>query len=333
MTHTFLFQHEVREHGYPKVRDTSGEGPVCPLTGSKSIQLLEEFPTTLLVDCYQRNLGIDVTPEFVGVKRLQLCRCLDSHLVFFFPAVTGSSQFYKQLQNYIWYYPAEKFEYHRAANWIQAGNRVLDIGCGAAQFARYIPHTSYQGLEVNLWSESSSLPTEQRILSENVTCYAMTNAGTYDAVCAFQVLEHLSNPRTFLTAALACLKPEGILILGVPSADSYITHIPNFVLNAPPHHVTWWTDDALYHLADRFDLSILDLAHAPVEVWETRLYWMQRIISMFSSQTSSLFTESPCSRLLNMAAYMVAKYLQIHCQPPVKAHGASMVLIARKKGR
>ena len=40
----------------------------------------------------------------------------------------------------------------------------------------------------------------------------------------------------------------------VPSRDSAITEIPNFVLNAPPHHLSWWNEDALRVLADRLDL-------------------------------------------------------------------------------
>lgn len=330
MSDTLLLEHQVRGHEFPEVQGTHDGGPACPLTGSQHIQVLEEVPTSLLVDCYHQNLGINVASEFRGVERLQLCRCLDSHVIFFYPAVTGSSKFYERLQNFDWYYPAAKFEYQRAATWIKTGDRVLDIGCGAAQFANYIPDASYHGLEPHCVSGGHSIPMETKILSEKVSWHAITYSQTYDVVCAFQVLEHIGDPRTFLAAALACLKPDGLLILGVPSAESYITRIPNFVLNAPPHHITWWTNEALCHLADQFQLSILDLAHAPVESWETRLYWMQRITSMFSLHTSSHFTPSRNPRLINLAAYMVAGYLQRHVKPPVDAQGSSMVMIAKK---
>ena len=206
----------------------------------------------------------------------------------------------------------------------------MEIGCGAGQFAITIPDASYTGLEPNFVSEAHSKDMGTRILSEEVIWHAMTYSQTYDVVCAFQVLEHIGDPETFLTAALACLKPDGLLILGVPSAESYITRIPNFVLNAPPHHITWWNNEALCHLADQFQLSILELAYAPVEPWETRLYWMQRISGLFSLQASSHFTESTSRRLLNMAAYMVAGYIHTRAKPPLEAQGASVVMIARK---
>jgi SAM-dependent methyltransferase len=292
--------------------------------------VLEDFPTSLLVNCYQRDLGINVTSEFMGVQSMQLCRCLESNLIFFYPFVTGITEFYKQLRAFDWYSPKEKFEYKRAADWIKPGDRVLEIGCGAGQFAIFIPDASYTGLEPNIVAGPKSNNMGTRILSEKVTGHAMSYSQTYDVVCAFQVLEHIGDPRTFLTAALACLKPDGLLILAVPSAESYITRIPNFVLNAPPHHITWWTDEALCYLADQFQLSILDLAHAPVESWETRLYWMQRISGMFSLQASSHFTESTSTRLLNMAAYVFAGYIHTRAKPPAEAQGASVVMIARK---
>jgi SAM-dependent methyltransferase len=330
MSETQLLEHQIQGQQSQKAPGTHEEGPVCPLTGSRRIQVLEEFPTSLLVDDYQRDLGINVASEFRGIERLQLCRSPDSQLTFFYPAVTGSSIFYTSLQGFDWYYPASKFEYQRAASWIKPGDRVLDIGCGAAQFADYIPDASYLGLEPHRMSGTNSMPMGSPVLSENVTWHAMTHSQTYDVVCALQVLEHIGDPRTFLTAALTCLKPEGLLIIGVPSADSYITKIPNFVLNAPPHHLTWWTDEALCHLADQFQLSILEMTHALVESWETRLYWMQRITSLFSLHTSSHFTSSPSRRLLNLVAYLVAGYLQRHVKPPVNARGSSMVMIAKK---
>ncbi len=143
----------------------------------------------------------------------------------------------------------------------------------------------------------------------------------------------MGNPKAFLVSALACLKPDGHLILGVPSGDSYITKIPNFVLNAPPHHNTWWTDRALCHLANQFQLSILDLAHAPLESWEIRLYWMQRIINMFSPHEGSHFTASSSRRFLNRVAYWLAGYFQANVKPKRDARGSSVVMIAKKSPR
>ena len=321
---------QVRRHDHDNERGKPESGPICPLTRSRHVEVLEEFPASLLIKCYQRDLGINIASEFKGVTKLQLCHCLNSDLTFFHPTLPGSSEFYRKLQSFDWYYPEAKFEYARASTWIQPGHHILDIGCGAAQLARKVPLASYTGLEPNNLSTKSEALAGVNILSETITDHARSYTQTYDAVCAFQVLEHVADPREFLTDALACLKPGGILILGVPSAESYVTRIANFMLNAPPHHVTWWTDQALHYLADQFHLTILDVAHAPVEPWESRLYWMHRISRRLMPQSTAHFTESTHRQLLNILAYIAAGLIPSFVQPPASAHGSSVVMAAMK---
>lgn len=42
---------------------------------------------------------------------------------------------------------------------------------------------------------------------------------TFDLICLFHVLEHIVDPREFLTNCLACLTPQGRMIIEVPSLD------------------------------------------------------------------------------------------------------------------
>ncbi len=307
------------------------ERVICPLTGSTNTQLLETFPTSLLIESYQRDLGLDVSSEFQGVKNLQLWQCLDSDLIFFYPIITGSVEFYSQLQHFDWYFPEEKFEYAHATTWIQPDHHVLDIGCGNGQFRQKIHPASYTGLDPYDRATDNEEHIDSNILSESIAEHALKHSQVYDAVCAFQVLEHIGDPREFLAAALECLKPDGLLILGVPSAESYVTNIPNFVLNAPPHHVTWWTDQSLHALGKQFQLTVLDITHAPVESWETRLYWMKRLAKIFLPESEPHFTTLFSRQLCNITAYLGAGIISQLAKPPTSAQGSTVIMIAQKK--
>jgi SAM-dependent methyltransferase len=84
-------------------------------------------------------------------------------------------------------------------------------------------------------------------------------------VCAFQVLEHVPDPRAFLASCVYCLKPGGRLILSVPAEDSFTGLVPNNCLNLPPHHLTRWSDKALLALREEFNLHDLQLIPLPLE--------------------------------------------------------------------
>ena len=295
------------------------------------VKVLEEIPASLIIDIYRRDLNIDITQEFQGIERLSLCRSVHSDVIFFSPAIVGSPRFYQALRAFGWYYPSDKFEYDRAASWIRPGDRVLDIGCGNGYFSQYITDVTYTGLEPEFVSSGSTNHPPLTIFAEEVTEHALTHYAAYDAVCAFQVLEHVTGLRNFISAALTCLKPGGLLILGVPSAESYVSQLVNFTLNAPPHHVTWWTDQALRTVASQFSLELLSLEHAPVESWERRLYWMQRIATTLMPPSAQRFTTLVRQRLVNIGAYLTAGVLTLTHVPPVSARGASVVFIARKR--
>ena len=136
---------------------------------------------------------------------------------------------------------------------------------------RYIPDNPYQGLETPDADKSKN----PAIAYEALADHAQHNPEHYDVVCAFQVLEHVTDPVAFINTAKACLKPGGLLIIGLPNYDSYLQHLVNFTLNAPPHHISWWQTETLRELGRQCHLNTLDIDKAPLEHWESRLYWMQ----------------------------------------------------------
>ena len=93
-------------------------------------------------------------------------------------------------------------------------------------------------------SVTDRVGTQPDIRNETISQHAVSHPEEYDVVCAFHAIEHVTDPLGFARLP-TCMRPGGRLCVVVPSRDSAITEIPNFVLNAPPHHLSWWNEDAL----------------------------------------------------------------------------------------
>ena len=68
-------------------------------------------------------------------------------------------------------------------------------------------------------------------------------------------MEHVPAVGQFLRQCLACLRPEGKLIVSVPSHDGFMGSELNSILDLPPHHITQWSDRCMAAVASVFELK------------------------------------------------------------------------------
>ena len=284
-----------------------------------------------LVASWRRDFGIDVGAVFAGVSSLRLCRDRETARVYFDPPVTGPQSFYGQLRGFAWYQPASKEEHRAAGALIGPDDRVLDIGAGSGAFAEWVGEAAYMGLEVDprgiAQARSSGRDVCSRSLAETADAVTSGALQSFTVVTAFQVLEHVPDPDAFVAAALRCLAPRGRLILGVPDAESYLSSLPDFVLNAPPHHLTWWDRASLGRLLQRHGVQAPETRHFPVEPWERRLWWMARVTRLLTHGAGPRFGAS--LRGLKVAAWLASGALQV-IRPPARARGATLLAVCRK---
>ncbi len=298
---------------------------------SSGPEILETIAAADLLAAWRRDFGIDVGPLFDGVETLRLCRDPATLRIYFDPPIAGTPAFYGQLHSFDWYRPVAKAEHRFASGCIGPADRVLDIGAGEGAFADFVAGADYKGLEFD-----SGSVRQGRLLGRDLSdqppsrLAAEIDTGRepgFTVVTAFQVLEHLAEPDDFLVTALRCLAPGGRLILGLPDAESYLSALPDFVLNAPPHHLTWWSDAALGRLLRRQGLRDIEFRRFPVEPWERRLWWMARTARFIGGGQGPRFGRS--LRRRKACSWLAAGLLQA-IAPPADARGATLVAVARK---
>ena len=69
--------------------------------------------------------------------------------------------------------------------------------------------------------------------AETLSAHLAERAGYYDAVCCFEVIEHVRDPRRLFAEMVLAAKPNGLLCVGVPHVPSALTRIPNYLDRRP----------------------------------------------------------------------------------------------------
>jgi SAM-dependent methyltransferase len=247
--------------------------PLCPITGLPARRRIQQVSGALLIALWRASFGVSTERQLRDVKRFGLWES-PCGLAFFHPMIVGDEQFYRDFYGRLgedgpWRKALlPRSDFARVGALIAPGEKVLDVGCGSARFARHVEEAVYVGLEHNLTATSAD------VRSETVAQHAATHPGAYDVVCSFHVAEHTSEPADFVSDMVRCLRPGGRLFLAVPSWRSALTDIPNFAPNGPPHHLSWWSSRALEALAKRVGLIVENIEVLRPSPDLSIIYWM-----------------------------------------------------------
>jgi 2-polyprenyl-3-methyl-5-hydroxy-6-metoxy-1,4-benzoquinol methylase len=306
----------------------------CPLCHSNETQLVEQLPAQQLADSYRRVFGYNPINEFADTRMIDYRHCDECDLRFFHPALAGAESLYDVLRMHLGanYYMQTKPEYDIAQPWITRGQTVLDIGCGVGAFAASVPESRYTGLELNSGALAAARRLRRNVINETIEAHSLKHPGQYDVVCSFQVLEHVCDIRGFLAGCLRALTPSGLLIVCVPSFDSYLRFQTNALLNLPPHHLSHWSDRCLRQIAETFPLRLEALEHELLADVHRDSYAATLVSTIFGGHQRLLNT-SRANRFLTRVYWKLGKVLSKALQAePMRPRGHSVVASYRKLG-
>ena len=247
---------------------------MSPLTNSQDVTLLKEFTSDQLILDWKNSFNIDISEELQDHEEIYLYQCNDTKLKFFFPFdIAGSDKLYEQLQKFDWFYMPDKWEHRIALKSLSSCNDILEVGCAFGAFVESALKLGLnaQGIELNLAAvevaKKKNLPVESMDLQEFAEKYPLSQ----DAICSFQVLEHIAQPRKFIELCLQSLRPNGKLIFCVPNAESFLKYQYN-LLDMPPHHMTQWTASTFKSLENIFPVKLEKVIKEPLADYHVRGY-------------------------------------------------------------
>jgi 2-polyprenyl-3-methyl-5-hydroxy-6-metoxy-1,4-benzoquinol methylase len=198
---------------------------------------------------------------------LQLVRCDKCSMIYANPIseslVTG--QFYDQLANPFYLSPDKlqsdyaPVRFHRELKLFRRfcpKGRVLDVGCSTGAFLAQLQRrfaSDYGVLGIDVagpalnYAEGQGIP----VLRESYLTAGLEN-GHFKAVTFWAVLEHLPNPRAFLSKTVSILEPGGVCFILVPNFQSLAVRLLGakyrYIL---PQHVNYFTSATLARLVEQ----------------------------------------------------------------------------------
>ncbi len=126
---------------------------------------------------------------------------------------------FKQTQNHNYLWPAVLDELHRLA---APPVRVLDAGCGCGAFSKMLHHDfgfAVYGCDLSESGIALARENAPGCRFELLSVYddfVESFSTQFDLVVSIEVVEHLYDPRTFVTRVREALMPGGVFVLTTP---------------------------------------------------------------------------------------------------------------------
>ncbi len=248
----------------------------CPLCDSTSFRPESQtLNLTEVLDRWQNEAGIafrrSTKQAYTAGSTTTLYRCGACNLQIFLPAISGTPDFYADITAGE-YYIAEKWEFYQAIKDIKRFKRtkVLDIGCGNGHFLKLMA-TGTKGVQLTGYEFNSSMADAARAKGFNVytghfpdTLLDAYGEGHFDAICLFQIIEHVPDPVGFIRDVSRLLAPGGLFIVGAPDSEGPLRYFSHALTDIPPHHVSRWSRKTFEAGMGKFGLRLIRSAYEPL---------------------------------------------------------------------
>ncbi len=167
-----------------------------------------------------------------------------------------------------WYYVPDKWEFRVALRALQPGAWVLEVGVESGHF---LQEAKARGLTASWVELNPSAAARVRaqgfdIFEADLGDLADRIDSPFDVVCAFQVLEHVPDPRGLPECMLEVFKPGGRLVLSLPNAGVTRVIDPrrDNLLDQPPHHMSHWDECVFRSLEKLLPVRVADVKREPL---------------------------------------------------------------------
>ena len=187
---------------------------------------------------------------------------------------------------------------------VRAG-KLIDIGSSTNPFPNIAANAGFS-VTVMDYVKTRDLDSGVTFVEGNLynSNFLFNHGGTYDAVTAWAVLEHVSNPRLACTLLSGICKPGGVILLSTPEIGTFLTRnsIGRSGWFHPPIHLHLVSPLAIQAIFAQNDCDLLEWGRLELNSWRYIARYgvglIETIIGILIKRLSALqWKESRASRI------------------------------------
>lgn len=145
-----------------------------------------------------------------------------------------------------------------------SGEHWLDIGCGSGVFLDEASKAGFSPQGIDISEEAVDKARRRNLRAYTATVENVFPDTAYDVVTAFDVIEHVLDPVSFLESVYKLLRPRGILALTSPDTSSLICRLMRrrWFFYIPEQHLFYFNRRNLSALLLLLGFNVLDALKA-----------------------------------------------------------------------
>jgi SAM-dependent methyltransferase len=136
---------------------------------------------------------------------------------------------------------------------------VLDLGCSYGEF---LIHFGKDSVGVTIIEKEAEYAKNKGldVRCENIESDGFVLEDKFDAIFANNIFEHLYSPHNFLIKLKKYLKPDSLLVLGVPCIPKIVSlfYLNKFKGSLAIGHINFFTHDTLIKTVERAGYKIIE---------------------------------------------------------------------------